>query len=78
MSTIQYCIVFDMDFYYLPSTVTLMVFLNVFSVIRGLRLSRLSGLFSVFRIRMDLGFFADPDLGVNSPDPSINKLMGSK
>ena len=26
----------------------------------------------------DLGFFADPDPGFKSPDPSINKLMGSK
>ena len=42
----------------------------------------------MFRIRMDLGFFADPDPGFfvdpdpgfKSPDldPSINKLMGSK
>ena len=35
----------------------------------------------VFRIRMDPGFFAnpDPDQGLESPDPdpSINKLMGS-
>ena len=28
----------------------------------------------VFRIRMDPGFFADPDPGIKSPDPSINKL----
>ena len=34
--------------------------------------------YSVFRIRMDPGFFADPDPGFESPDPSINKLMGSK
>ena len=35
---------------------------------------------AVFRIRMDLGFFADPDPGFISPDldPSINKLLGSK
>ena len=32
------------------------------------------------RIRMNPGFFADPDPGFKSPDPdpSINKLMGSK
>ena len=35
-------------------------------------------LFPVFRIRMDPGFFADPDPGFKSPDPSINKLIGSK
>ena len=33
---------------------------------------------SVFQIRMDPDFFADPDPGFKSPDPSINKLMGSK
>ena len=33
---------------------------------------------AVFRIRMDPGFIADPDPGFLSPDPSINKLMGSK
>ena len=35
---------------------------------------------SVFRIRMDPGFFADPDLGFKSPDPDpfMNKLIGSK
>ena len=34
----------------------------------------------VFRIRMDPGFFADPDPGFKSldPDPSSNKLMESK
>ena len=32
----------------------------------------------VFRIRMDPGFFADPDPGFKSPDPSINKLVGSE
>ena len=35
-------------------------------------------LFPVFRIRMDPGFFADSDPGFKSPDPSINKLIGSK
>ena len=35
-------------------------------------------LFPVFRIRMDPGFFADPDPGFKSPDQSINKLIGSK
>ena len=38
--------------------------------------------YSVFwiRIRMDQGFFANPDLGFKSPDlhPFINKLLGSK
>ena len=39
---------------------------------------------AVFRIRiwirMDPGFFADPDPGYKSPDPdpSISKLIGSK
>ena len=35
---------------------------------------------SVFRIRMDPGFFADPDPDFRNPDPdlSINKQMGSK
>ena len=36
---------------------------------------------AVFRIRMDLGFFADdPDPDFKNPDqdPFINKLMGSK
>ena len=35
---------------------------------------------SVFRIRMDPGFLADPDPGFKStdPDPSISKLIGSK
>ena len=33
---------------------------------------------SVFRIRMDPGLFADPDFKNPDPDPSINKLMGSK
>ena len=43
----------------------------------------------VFRILMDPGFFADPDLDFENldpdpdfenldPDPSVNKLMGSK
>ena len=30
---------------------------------------------AVFRFLMDPGFFADPDLGFKSPDPSIYKLM---
>ena len=47
----------------------------------------LSILLAVFRIRMDPGFFADPDPGFKSPDPgfksldpdpSISKLKGSK
>ena len=33
---------------------------------------------AVFRIRVDPGFFADPDPGLKCPDPSLNKLMGSK
>ena len=39
--------------------------------------ARVSPVFRI-RIRMDPGFFADPDPGFKSPDPSINKLMGSK
>ena len=35
-------------------------------------------LIAVVRIRMDPGFFADPDPGFKSPDPSMNKLIGSK
>ena len=35
---------------------------------------------TVFRIRMDPGFFADPDPGFKSPDPdpSIKKFIRSK
>ena len=35
---------------------------------------------NLFRIRIDTGFFADPDPGYRSldPDSSINNLMGSK
>ena len=39
-----------------------------------------AGIAAVFRIRMDPGFFADPDPDFKNPDPdpSINKPMGSK
>ena len=33
---------------------------------------------AVFRIRIDPGFFANPDPDFKNPDPSIKKLMGSK
>ena len=43
-----------------------------------LKIDLWSTLITVFWIRMDPGFFADPDPGFKSPDPSINKLMGSE
>ena len=38
---------------------------------------RLSPVFRI-RIRMDPGFFADPEPDFKNPEPAINKLIGSK
>ena len=50
------------------------------NIFRRLVCAHFGTLEPVFRIRMDLGFFADPDPGFKSPDPDppINQLMGSK